>query len=78
MARPIDPSDPGDTGEPGDPGYYPPPATGAVLAAVVTSSNINFTADQILAAGGPWTGFRLRVTPINDTGAGPAAEVEYP
>lgn len=81
MALPINPNEPGDGGEggsPGDPGYIPPTGPGTKLAAVVTSTSITFTADQIAAAGGPWPNFKFRVTPVNDTGAGTAAEVTYP
>jgi hypothetical protein len=80
MARPINPDDPGGGGggEPGDPGYVPPTSPGTKLAAVVTSTSLTFTADQIAAAGGPWPAFTLRVTAINDKGSGPAVEVDYP
>lgn len=81
MAVPINPSEPGDEGgggSPGDPGYVPPTQPGTKLAFVVVGSSVTITEDQIRAAGGPWPTFTLRVTPINDTGSGPAASVDYP
>lgn len=80
MAIPVNPDEPGEGGggQPGDPGYVPPTGPGTKLAAVVTTTTITFTADQIAAAGGPWPAFKVRVTPINDTGSGPPAEYAYP
>lgn len=63
------------TGDPGDGDYTPPTSTGAKIAVVISNSNVTFTYDQISAAGGPWPAFRVRVTPMNANGAGPAAEV---
>ena len=80
MARPIDDpgTDPG-VGDPGDPGYTPPTSgANTKLAAVTTNSNYTFTEEDIVAALGPWAAFTIRVTPVNDLGAGDYAEVDYP
>jgi hypothetical protein len=74
----IDPpaDDPG--GDPGTPGYTPPTDPNAVFAIVVTSSNCTIAASAIAAAGGPWAAFTVRVTPVNDWGAGTPAQVDWP
>jgi len=80
MARVIDDpgTDPG-TGGPGDPGYTPPTSgTDTKFAAVTTNSNFTLPEEDIVAAGGPWPAFRIRVTPVNDWGVGAYQEVEYP
>lgn len=73
-----DPDDNPGVGGPGDPDYIPPTGPGTKLAAIVTGSTITFTADQIIAAGGPWASFKIRVTPINASGTGTPDEVDYP
>jgi hypothetical protein len=65
-------------GTPGSPGYRPATSAGTAIAAVVTGSSLTLTADQISAAGGPWTGFRVRVTAFNDQGAAAPVEAHYP
>lgn len=75
--RPLDPDSPG-VGDPGDEGYEPPTDTNARLAVIVSRSPVTFTHDQIVAAGGPWPAFTVRVTPLNGNGSGQAAEVDYP
>lgn len=76
MARQIEITDEpgGDPGTPGD-DYTPPTSAGAKIAVVISNSNVIFTSDQISAAGGPWTAFKVRVTPMNANGSGGAAEV---
>lgn len=53
----------------------PPPQPGTKIALKVSSTNVAITAAQIVAAGGPWTSFTVRVTPINRTGAGASQTV---
>lgn len=74
---PVPEDNPG-VGEPGEPGYVPPTGPGTKIALIVTGSTITITADQITAAGGPWPAFSVRVTPINASGTGTSAEVDYP
>lgn len=75
MAQDIDPPNENtDGGTPGTPGYFPPTGANTKIAILVQKPAYTITEDQIVAAGGPWTGFVVRVTPINDNGSGPAAE----
>lgn len=76
MATDVDPpnENPGD-GDPGDPGYVPPTGPDTKIAVVVTNPGVTFAAAQIIAAGGPWPNFKVRVTPVNDYGVGAYAEV---
>lgn len=75
--EPTLPEDPGPGGDPGNPST-PPTQPGTRIAFLVTSSSVTITEDQIIAAGGPWPAFTFRVTPVNDTGSGPPAQVSYP
>jgi hypothetical protein len=79
MGTTVDPpnDNPGE-GEPGDPGYTPPTGPNTKIALVVTSSNLTLTEDQIVAAGGPWAAFTIKVTPVNDNGTGAPGEFDYP
>lgn len=79
MATERDPpnDNPGEGG-PGDPGYVPPTGSDTTIALVVVGSNITIAADLIAAAGGPWPAFTVKVTPVNDNGAGTPASVDYP
>lgn len=80
MARPIeDPGDDPGTGDPGDSGYTPPTSgPNTKIAVVTTNSAYTFTEAEIIAAGGPWPSFTIRVTPVNDNGSGTYQEVDYP
>lgn len=69
-------SDPG-VGDPGDVGYRPPADPSSAIAMVTTNPTFTFTQDRIAAAGGPWSKFIIRVTPVNDNGSGAPAEIEY-
>lgn len=73
MAQTVDP--PNDN--PGD-GPIPPTGANTKIAVVVTKTAYAITEDQIVAAGGPWPSFKVKVTPINENGAGTPMEVEYP
>jgi hypothetical protein len=70
--------DPG-TGGGGTPAAPTPPTQpGTKIALQVSSTNATITADQIIAAGGPWPSFKVRVTPLNANGAGLSATYAYP
>jgi hypothetical protein len=77
MARPILPDDP-DPGSGGDPGTPGEPMPRVKLAFALSGTGLTITADQIMAAGGPWPSFSVRVTPRNANGNGTPAEVDYP
>lgn len=77
LPYPIEDDGGGGGGDPPDPSN-PPTQPGTTIALLVVSSNVTITADQIVAAGGPWAAFKVRVTPINDVGSGTAEQVEYP
>lgn len=87
MGIPIQPDEPGNDGGGGDPGGgtgggstpaapTPPTQPGTKIALQVSSTNATITADQIIAAGGPWPSFKVRVTPLNANGVGPSQTVE--
>lgn len=77
MALPVNPDEPGGGGAPG--GGDPPPTDPATkIALQVTSTNVTITTDQISAAGGPWSSFKVRVTPVNANGPGTPQTVNYP
>lgn len=77
MAQVVDPPNDNDGGgDPGDPGYVPPTGSNTKIAMVISGLTCTFTPDQIAAAGGPWPVFTIKVTPVNDAGAGTPQEVE--
>lgn len=79
MANSVDPPNDNDTGgSPGDTGYVPPTGSNTKIAVVTTNTNLTITEAQIVAAGGPWASFTIRVTPVNDYGVGAYAEATYP
>lgn len=77
MATDVDPPNDNPGGDPpGTPGYFPPTGANTKIAAIISGTNITFTAEQIIASGGPWATFTIKVTPVNDYGSGTPQELE--
>lgn len=71
------PTAPDPTAPPGSVNNPTPTSANAKLAKMVFGTSTLFTTDEIRAAGGPWSKFKVRITSVNNSGRSEAVDYTY-